>query len=133
MYPVIIYFFKVNNKKTRESCEICSKLTFIDVVLVFLLLNCVSIVDFEQVNVSQVQFYHCSVRLDLHLEDAYKILIQKNIIFSEVQDCSSTSKRYNVFFINLLDKIYMGFPSNVVYKCSDGRSSSVGWLKHVST
>ena len=26
-YPANIYFFKVNNRNTRKSCEICSKLT----------------------------------------------------------------------------------------------------------
>ena len=63
--------FKINNRNTRERCEIRSKLTItrnnkhennvIDVVLVFLLLilnifytsfSSVSIVNFEQVNVS---------------------------------------------------------------------------------
>ena len=42
--PANIYLFKVNNRKTRKRCEICSKLTMKiperrpDVVLVFLLL-----------------------------------------------------------------------------------------------
>ena len=45
MYPANIYLFKVNNRSTRKSCEICSKLTTEtpeprrDVFLVFLLLN----------------------------------------------------------------------------------------------
>ena len=67
MIPAIIYLFKVNNRNTNEGCEICSKLIkhqddVNDVVLVFLLLTLniskfttfpsVSIVDFEQVNVS---------------------------------------------------------------------------------
>ena len=44
-YPVNIYLFKVNNRNTREKCEICSKLTkkhqtdVIDAVLVFFLLT----------------------------------------------------------------------------------------------
>ena len=27
MYPANIYLFKVSNKNTRKTCEICSKLT----------------------------------------------------------------------------------------------------------
>ena len=43
--PANIYLFKVNNRRIRERCEICSKLTIKhqndvnDVVLVFLLLT----------------------------------------------------------------------------------------------
>ena len=33
------YIFKVNNRNTRKSCEICSNLTVKGVVLVFLLLT----------------------------------------------------------------------------------------------
>ena len=62
--------FKANNRNTRKSCEICSKLTIehqndvIDVVLVFLLLTLTifhsffqcffSVVHFEQVNIGWV-------------------------------------------------------------------------------
>ena len=41
LYPVGNYMFKVNNRNTRTSCEICSKLTkkIYPLVLVFLLLT----------------------------------------------------------------------------------------------
>ena len=57
-FPANIHFFKVNNRSTRKRCEICSKLTLkhqndiSDVVLLFLLLIMLTIVDFDQVNVS---------------------------------------------------------------------------------
>ena len=57
-FPANIYFFKVNNRNPRKRCEICSKLTLkhqndvSDVVLLFLLLIMLTIVDFDQVNVS---------------------------------------------------------------------------------
>ena len=67
--PANIYLFKVNNRNTKKRCELCSKLTMntlerLHVILVFLLLTLniftpffsVSIVDFEQVNVSRE---HC--------------------------------------------------------------------------
>ena len=61
--PAIIYFFKNNNRITGKRCEICSKLTINIRTTSFWcfyrwLLNlfhtffCVSVVDFEQVNVS---------------------------------------------------------------------------------
>ena len=57
-FPANIHFFKVNNRRTRKRCEICSKLTLkhqndvSDVVQLFLLLIMLTIVDFDQVNVS---------------------------------------------------------------------------------
>ena len=44
--PANIYFFKVNNRNTRERCDICSKLT------IKTTFSIVSIVDFKQVNVN---------------------------------------------------------------------------------
>ena len=37
--PAGIYIFKVNNRKSRTRCEICSKLTINNIVLVSLLLT----------------------------------------------------------------------------------------------
>ena len=65
-FPTNIYLFKINNRNTRKRCGICLKLTIKhqndvnDVILVFLSIILgifhtffsVSIVDFEQVNVS---------------------------------------------------------------------------------
>ena len=55
--PANIYFFKINNRNTRKSCEICSKLTIKTPELLTLLnLNIfhtsVSVVEFEQVSVT---------------------------------------------------------------------------------
>ena len=66
-FPGSIYLFKFNNGNTRKRSEICSQLTMKtpDVVLVFLLLTFrlyftlfsrVSVVDFEQVNFSWIDF-----------------------------------------------------------------------------
>ena len=66
-----IHLFQVNIRNTRKRCEICLKLTIktledvIDAILVFLLLtentfqpfSSVSIVNFEQVNVSWDDFF----------------------------------------------------------------------------
>ena len=68
LIPGKIYFFKVSNRNTRKKCEICSKLTIkkpqqrqwrgSGVFIVnskdnyFTHFSSVSIVDFEQVNVS---------------------------------------------------------------------------------
>ena len=38
-YPTNIYLFKVNNRNTKKSCEICSKLIIKTVVLVSFLLT----------------------------------------------------------------------------------------------
>ena len=68
MFDRITRALKVNNRSTRNRCEICSKLTsinVIEVILLFLLLtlsdfkrishlSSVSIVGFEEVNVSWV-------------------------------------------------------------------------------
>ena len=78
VHPANIYLFKVNNTNRRKGCEMCSELTkrnhrndVSDVALVFLLLtlkifhilfthisylSCVSIVDFEQLNVKVCNF-----------------------------------------------------------------------------
>ena len=51
--PANIYLFKVNNRNTRERCEICLKLTIKTPERRFTPFSTVSIVDFdEQVNVS---------------------------------------------------------------------------------
>ena len=47
-FPVNIYLFKVNNRNTSKTCEICSKLT------IKAPFSCVFIVNFEQVNVNWV-------------------------------------------------------------------------------
>ena len=57
-YSKNIYLFKVNNRNTRKSYEICSKLTIKTperhqwLWTYFTAFSSVSIVDFEQVNVS---------------------------------------------------------------------------------
>ena len=38
-FPANIYLFKVNNRNTRKSCEICSKLTIKLTVFLLLTLN----------------------------------------------------------------------------------------------
>ena len=56
-YPVSIYLFKVNNRNTRERCEICSKSWVNNEntrTMSITLFSTVSIVLFEQVNVSWV-------------------------------------------------------------------------------
>ena len=45
--PVSIYLFKVINRNTKKKCEICSKLTMKTS-------SSISIIDFEQVNVSWI-------------------------------------------------------------------------------
>ena len=73
--PASKYMLSFNNRNTRNRFEICSKLTIKhqndvnDIVLVFLLLTLntfrfflsVSIVDFEQVNVSWLGLYQTSM------------------------------------------------------------------------
>ena len=57
-FPVNIYLFKVNNRNSRKSCEICSKLTIkAPEQPYFTPFSTVSIVDFEQVNVGWVFSY----------------------------------------------------------------------------
>ena len=62
-FPSNIYLFKIGNRNTRKRCEICSwydVVDIVDLVLMFLILtlnifhtfSSISIVDFEQVNVS---------------------------------------------------------------------------------
>ena len=50
-YPDNIYLFKVNNRDTRKRCGICSKLT---IKTCFPPFSSISVVEFEQVNVSWV-------------------------------------------------------------------------------
>ena len=72
-YPVNIYLLKVSNRNTRKRCEIWSKLTiktperrhsrrsgvsFVNFEHIFTSFSSVSIVDFEQVNVSRI---YCSI------------------------------------------------------------------------
>ena len=73
-----IYLFKVNNRNTRNRREICSKLTIktpeqcqgrrsgvlLLILNIFLPFSSVSIVDFEQVNVS---LFH-NISLGMHLK-----------------------------------------------------------------
>ena len=46
------YLFKVNSRNNRKSCEICSKLTIKTPETSFTPFSSVSVVDFEQANVS---------------------------------------------------------------------------------
>ena len=60
-FPANIHFFKVNNRRTRKRCEICSKLTLkhqndVSDVLLFLLLILLTIVDFDQVVLAGLSF-----------------------------------------------------------------------------
>ena len=52
--PMVIYLFKVNTRKTRARCEVCSKLTIKLIILLTLNIftSCFSgsIVNIEQVN-----------------------------------------------------------------------------------
>ena len=50
MNPVTIFMFKVNNRNTRERCDLCSKLT-IKTSELRQWRPTVSTVDFEQVNI----------------------------------------------------------------------------------
>ena len=50
-YPDNIYLFKVNNRDTRKRCGICSELT---IKTYFTPFASISVVEFEQVNVSWV-------------------------------------------------------------------------------
>ena len=77
-HPANIYLFKVNNKKIREMCEICSKLTietperyqwqWSGVFIVYFEhishLFCASIVDFEQINVTWAELFEISVKFE---------------------------------------------------------------------
>ena len=70
IFPANIYLFKVNNWSITKTCEICSKLTaktpeqrhsrrvFLLLTLIYFTpFSIVSIVDFEQVNVSWVDVF----------------------------------------------------------------------------
>ena len=52
-YPVNIYLFKVNNRNTRKRYEICSELS---IQAPEQRQWCVSVVDFEQVNVGWQEY-----------------------------------------------------------------------------
>ena len=58
--PANIFMFKVTNRDTRKMCEICSKLKIKTPELLIYYsapFSSVSIVEFEQVNVSWVLFF----------------------------------------------------------------------------
>ena len=59
--PANIYLSKVNNKNTRNRCELCSKLT-IKTPEHFTYFSSVSIVAFEQITVSWVSNLMCKVK-----------------------------------------------------------------------
>ena len=79
--PANIYLFKVNNRNTRKRCEMCSKLpiktpgrrqwhrsgvSIVNFEHISHLFSSVSIVDFEQVNVSWESFLRNFHNLDIH-------------------------------------------------------------------
>ena len=102
VYAANIYLFQVNNKSTRKRCEICSKLTIktperrqrrrsgvfiVNSEHISHLFSSVSVIDFEQVNVSWVVFV-IPARMDFIL----------NIIFPH--DQSSNFLHFLAIFVN---------------------------------
>ena len=73
-FPANIYLFKVNNRNTRNRCVICSKL-----ITYFAPFSSVSIVDFEQVNVSRVNVKSKILKIKLKLNNSRKLIIIKAI------------------------------------------------------
>ena len=84
--------FILNNRNIRKMCEIWSKLTVNDVVLVFLLLTLnrfyvfasVSVVDFEQVNIRLAGYWpYLTIKICNITCEKYTKFCAKNLIYQE--------------------------------------------------
>ena len=98
--PANIYLFKINNRNTRKRCEICSKLTIKSperrhwlTLNIFHTFFCVSVVNFEQVNVS----WHRNVILR-------KNMFNRNMFNMYVQNMYAT----------LINQIHVNFLYSVI-------------------
>ena len=91
--PANISLFKVNSKNTRKTFEICSKLT------IKTPFSCISIVHFEQVNVSWVLVF-CTSAVDQWKSRTIfikmKTFTNVNKLITEVKKMSEVSQRTNL-------------------------------------
>ena len=77
--PASNFLFKFNNSNTRKRCEICSKLTIKTPKWRQCPFSCVSIVDFEQVNVTWAEI-SIIVLKEINLRRSPKTRISSNYI-----------------------------------------------------
>ena len=123
MYPANIYLFKVNNRNTRKRSEINSKLTIKTYSTPF---SSVSIVEFEQVNVSWVGPWQTSMM---------KVLCENGSwLFPINYSHAKFHRRWLTGDVNTPPRFYFGIDSKLysyIFSLLNPKSSKVQWFTYL--
>ena len=106
LIPANFYMFKGNNRDTRESCEICSKLTMKTPERRHLRLSGVFIVNFEHIfsSISIVNFEQVNVSWGNHVSDVFRLFGKPVYRFGRPNsDAQKTFFKFS-FFSNISTK-----------------------------